>query len=141
MKEISVKADKEIIDQVFEFVEGELETIEGIKRMDILKIHMLVDEIFSNIASYAYEDEPGEVSIALFHDSEAESVSITFRDRGRPYNPLEQETPDVSLPVKKRRPGGLGVFMVRNTVDDIHYENTDGQNVLTIVKKTGGNHA
>ena len=139
IKEVCVKADTQYIDEVFDFIEGELATIEGISRQEVLKIHMIVDEIFSNIANYAYmSDDSGNVTVSFDHDSETKAVSITFTDQGRPYNPLEETPPDVTLPAGKRKVGGLGVFMVRNTVDDIKYENRDGMNILTIVKKTEG---
>ena len=138
MKEVCVKADTQNIDEVFDFIEGELEAIEGVSRQEVLKIHMVVDEIFSNIARYAYEPESkssGDVVISFDYDSETQAVTITFADQGLHYNPLEEEPPDITLPTAKRKVGGLGIFMVRNTVDDICYENRDGKNVLTIVKR------
>ena len=155
-KKICVKADTLNIDEVFDFIEGELEAVDGISRQEVLKIHMVVDEIFSNIANYAYGDEGDDsdhskasdsgcersdaetVTVTFDYDTEKKVVAITFTDNGRPYNPLEEAPPDVTLPAAKRKIGGLGVFMVRNTVDDIKYENRDGKNILTILKKTGG---
>ncbi len=155
-KEICIKADTMHIDEVFDFIEEQLAQVEGMNRQEVLKIHMVVDEIFSNIANYAFEDGKGDrdllkasepepegadsetVTVSFDYDAEKRSVSITFTDNGRPYNPLEEAPPDVTLPAAKRKVGGLGVFMVRNTVDDIRYRYRDGQNILTIIKKTGG---
>ncbi len=130
MKEICVKADTENIDEVYEFIEGELEA-EGVSRKDVLMLHMIVDEIFSNISNYAYEGSEGKVWIS-YRKSDDTAAVITFKDEGRPFNPLQEEDPDVNLPVGQRKVGGLGIFMVRNTVDDIRYENIDGRNELTI---------
>jgi anti-sigma regulatory factor (Ser/Thr protein kinase) len=130
MKEICVKADTDHIDEAYEFIEGELEA-EGVDRRDILMLHMIVDEIFSNIANYAYEGTDGKVWIS-YKKSKDKAAIITFKDEGRPYNPLQEENPDITLPADKRRIGGLGVFMVKSTVDEISYENVDGMNVLTL---------
>ncbi len=131
MKEICVKADTENIDEVYEFIEGELEA-EGVSRRDVLMLHMIVDEIFSNIANYAYDGGDGMVWIS-YQKRDNAAATITFKDEGRPFNPLQEEDPDVTLPAAQRKVGGLGVFMVRNTVDDIQYESIDGMNVLTII--------
>ncbi len=136
MKEISVKADKEVINEVFDFVEGELGQIEGCTRKDIMRIHMVVDELFANVANYAYGDGDGDVKVGFEFDSD--TAVISFTDSGKPYNPLEQEEPDVTLSARERRIGGLGVFLVKNTVDDIRYENRDGKNIVKIYKKVGG---
>jgi anti-sigma regulatory factor (Ser/Thr protein kinase) len=136
-RKICVKADAQNIDEVFDFIEGELADIEGVCRQDVLKMHMVVDEIFSNITNYAYEEEAGDVIISFNHEPGSDCISMTFTDQGRPYNPMEEVVPDINLPAGKRKVGGLGVFMVRNTVDDIHYENMDGSNILTITKRIG----
>ncbi len=136
MKEIKVKADKEAIDEVYSFIEEELLSVEGCSRRDALKLHMVIDELFTNVANYAYENSEGEVTVGF--DEENSLVSISFIDSGTPYNPLDQESPDVTLSAKERKIGGLGVFMVKNTVDDISYERKDGKNIVTVYKKVGG---
>ena len=140
MKEICIKADKKNIEEVFAFVEGELATTEGISRKDVLKLHMIVDEIFANIAEYAYGDTEGDVRVSYEYDDESDTVTITFTDEGVPYNPLSAEEPDTTLSAKERKAGGLGLFMVKNTVDDIRYETADGKNILILTKIVGGNH-
>ncbi len=138
MKEICIKADKNNIEEVFSFVEGELAATEGISRKDVLKLHMIVDEIFANISDYAYGDTKGDVKVSYEYDSESDTVTITFTDEGVPYNPLSAETPDITLSAKERKAGGLGLFMVKNTVDDIRYETADGKNILILTKIVGG---
>ncbi len=137
MKNICVKADAQNIDEVFDFIEGELADIESVCRMDVLKIHMIVDEIFTNISSYAYDNDNGTATISFDYKTGNDYISLTFTDQGRPYNPLEEKIPDMELSAGKRQIGGLGVLMVLNTADDIHYEYKDGSNILTIIKHIG----
>nr|WP_297708814.1 ATP-binding protein [uncultured Butyrivibrio sp.] len=137
MKNICVKADAQNIDEVFDFIEGELADIESVCRMDVLKIHMIVDEIFTNISSYAYDNDNGTTTISFDYKTGNDYISLTFTDQGRPYNPLEEKLPDMELSAGKRKIGGLGVLMVLNIADDIHYEYKDGSNILTIIKHIG----
>ena len=137
MKNICVKADAQNIDEVFDFIEGELADIESVCRMDVLKIHMIVDEIFTNISSYAYDNDKGTATISFDYKTRNDYISLTFTDQGRPYNPLEEKLPDMELSAGKRKIGGLGVLMVLNIADDIHYEYKDGSNILTIIKHIG----
>lgn len=137
MKNKCVKADAQNIDEVFDFIEGELADIESVCRMDVLKIHMIVDEIFTNISSYAYDNDNGTTTISFDYKTGNDYISLTFTDQGRPYNPLEEKLPDMELSAGKRKIGGLGVLMVLNTADDIHYEYKDGSNILTIIKHIG----
>ena len=140
MKEICTKADKKNIEEVFAFVDGELAATESISRKDALKLHMIVDEIFSNISEYAYGDTKGDVKVSYKYDGKKDAVTITFTDEGTPYNPLSSEEPDITLSAKERKAGGLGLFMVKNVVDDIRYEYADGKNILILTKIVGGEH-
>lgn len=135
-KAIRVSADSRCIDEVFSFVEDELLQIPGCSRSEILKFHMIVDEIFTNIANYAYGEESGDV-IVLFSCDDGKTVTLVFKDEGIPYDPSSERTPDLNLPVKDRAAGGLGIFMVKSTVDDFLYERCDGWNVLKLVKSIG----
>lgn len=135
---LQVVADERCIGEAFSFVEGMLETVPGCSRVDVLKFHMIVDEIFSNIAKYAYEEERGQVFISFFYDEAKKNVILIFRDDGQEYDPTKKEDPDISLPASERSIGGLGIFMVKNTVDEFMYERKDGWNVLTLIKTIGG---
>ena len=139
MKEITVAAKKECMDEVIDLVEAELADA-GAARKDILKIHMVVDEILNNIASYAYEDE-GDVKVVIDHEEDSGMFSLIFYDSGIPYDPLSNEDPDTTLSARERPVGGLGILMVKKTMDETHYENRDGMNILTLKKKIGGDHA
>ena len=93
---------------------------------------MAVEEIFVNIANYAYDNEPGDVWISVSTDELG--ATVEFRDSGVPFDPLQKEDPDITLSAEKRPIGGLGIFMVKKNVDDISYEYRDGQNILRMKK-------
>ena len=100
-----------------------------------MQINVAIDEIFSNICHYAYKgDDKGNVRISVSFDPTKENVTISFEDRGIPYNPLEKEDPDVESSLEDRKIGGLGIFIVKQTMDDVAYENDNGHNILTITK-------
>ena len=94
-----------------------------------------LEEIFINIASYAYPENPdGEAAVSMLLDMQSETVSITFKDSGIPYNPLEREAPDLCDDLMEREIGGLGIHFVKNFMDKVEYEFADNKNVLTITK-------
>lgn len=132
MKELVVDAKKEELEHVLTFVDEYLESMEMSAKV-MIKVDIAVEELFVNIASYAYEDEGGNVTI-MVDNRENGSVSITFIDNGKPYNPLEKEDPDITLPAEERQIGGLGILMVKKSMDDVQYEYKDGKNILTITK-------
>ncbi len=133
MEKLTVEATKENLLKVNEFVEMNLEKIEcPMKAM--MQISVAVEEIYINIASYAYGDAIGQAEILLDTDT-AGQVSITFMDRGTPYDPLAKEDPDITLSAEERGIGGLGIFMVKKSMDDVQYKYEDGKNILTLVKK------
>ncbi len=134
MERLEVQATKENLLEVSAFVEGYLEKLDcPMKAM--MQISVAVEEIYINIASYAYGDSIGMAEILIDHDQALNSVSITFKDSGVPYDPLAKEDPDITLSAEERAIGGLGIFMVKKSMDDMKYKYEDGKNVLTIVKK------
>lgn len=98
-----------------------------------MQIDVAVDELFSNIARYAYPGAPGTAAVRF--SCEDRLVSITFLDHGIPFNPLKRPDPDISLPAEEREQGGLGIFLVRKTMDDLEYRFESGMNILTIRKR------
>jgi len=134
MKEITLKAALENIGSVMEFVDAELEMLDCPVKAQT-QIDISVDEIFSNIARYAYEPDEGEATVRFAFSESDRVVSLTFIDCGIPYNPLEKEDPDVSLSIEEREVGGLGIFMVKKSMDEMDYHYQDGQNILTVRKK------
>lgn len=134
VKNLYVKAQVESLTEVKEFIDGELEALDcPVKAKG--QIDVAVDELFGNIAHYAYEGEPGDVTVRTSVSENPKGIVISFIDRGTPFNPLDAKNPDVTLKAKERVKGGLGIYLVKKTMDDVNYEFKDGQNILTITKK------
>ena len=134
MKQLKVKADVSELDQVLSFTDAVLEEMECPPKVQ-MQVDVAVEEIFVNIAHYAYPSSEGEAVIGIDADKEAKSISILFEDQGTPYDPLQNEDPDITLSADDRPIGGLGIFMVKKSMDDISYEYKDGKNRLTIKKQ------
>ena len=133
MKEMTIPATVENIDKVTEFVNSQLEEIDcPIKAR--MQIDIAIDELFGNLAHYAYNPETGPATVRVEVTEAPISVVVTFIDHGIPYDPLKKDDPDVTLSAEERAIGGLGIFMVKKTMDEITYEYKDGQNILRIRK-------
>ena len=132
MAELRIKAKVENLYDVMAFVDAELEKLDCPMRAQ-MQIDVAVEELFVNIAHYAYA--PGEGDAQITVRAADGMVEIEFRDSGVPYDPLAKADPDVSLSAEERQIGGLGIFMVKKTMDDMVYHYIDGQNVLKIRKK------
>ena len=100
-----------------------------------MQIDVAIDEWMANIASYAYGNGVGEVTVRFDFQPDDRTVVLTFIDSGVPYDPLAKPDPDVTLSVDKRAVGGLGIFLIKKTMDDMTYARQDGRNVLTIRKR------
>jgi anti-sigma regulatory factor (Ser/Thr protein kinase) len=134
MKELTIAATVENIETVTDFVNEQLEAYDCPMKAQ-MQIDIAIDELFGNIAHYAYNPEVGSATVRVEVVEDPLSVVITFIDNGVPYDPLKKDDPDTTLSAEDRAIGGLGIFMVKKTMDDIIYEYKDGQNRLTIVKK------
>ena len=135
MKEFTVEAKVENLDKVIAFVNSELETADCPMKIQ-MQIELAVEEIFVNIAHYAYGEETGSATVTV-DVSSGDTAVICFSDSGVQYDPLAKEDPDVTLSLDKRSIGGLGIFMTKKSMDHISYEYRDGHNVLTMEKKIG----
>ena len=133
IKELIIEADRMNLPQVQMFIDEQLEAVDCPMTTQIA-IDVAVEELFVNIASYAYEQGEGVAVVQISVHDEPLSVEITFIDNGVQYDPLAKEDPDVTLSAKERKKGGLGIFMVKNTMDNVSYEYKDGKNILTIRK-------
>lgn len=133
MREITVSATLDNIQSVTDFVEEHLLEA-GFPMKTVFQINIAVDELFSNIARYAYGEDEGEATVRLQISEDNSTAVLTFIDSGTPYNPLKKEDPDVTLDADDRDEGGLGIYMVKNSMDDICYEYRDGYNTLTVTK-------
>ena len=134
MAEITIAATLDNLDTVLAFVDQQMEEA-GCAMKLMAQVDMAVEEIFVNIARYAYHPAVGEASVRCEAGGDPFQVIVGFADQGRPYNPLEREDPDVTLDAEQRQIGGLGIFMAKKLMDDIQYEFRDGQNILTLRKK------
>ncbi len=132
-KEIKLPATVDNISAVTNFVEHEL-TERNCPKSAKAQINVAIDEIFGNIAQYAYNPENGDATVRVEVTDDPIEVILTFMDKGKPYNPLEKADPDVTLSVKERKVGGLGIFIVKKSMDEIDYHYEDGKNVLKIRK-------
>ena len=99
-----------------------------------MQIDIAIDELFGNIAHYAYNPEIGQATVRVEVIEDPLAVTITFIDNGVPYDPLAKEDPDTTLSIEDREIGGLGIYMVKKSMDDITYEYKNGQNFLKIKK-------
>ncbi|MCQ2455460.1 MAG: ATP-binding protein [Clostridia bacterium] len=138
MKQIKFnRANIEDISAVTEFVEEQLEII-NCPMKTIIQINVAVDEIYSNIAKFAYGEADGPVTVSLEIKENPKAILIKFEDNGIPYNPLEREDPDITLSAEERSIGGLGIFMVKKTMDNVDYRYENKTNILTIEKTVEG---
>ena len=133
MKELVIAADRNNLLKVQSFIDEQLEDA-GCPMLTQIAIDVAVEEIFVNIASYAYDKEIGVAVVLVEMLNEPLSVEITFIDNGKQYNPLANPDPDTTLAAKERKKGGLGIYMVKNSMDDVSYEYRDGKNIFTINK-------
>ena len=133
MKELTIAATVENIETVTDFVNEQLEALDCPMRAQ-MQIDIAIDELFGNIAHYAYSPGIGQATVQVDVVEEPLSVVITFIDNGVPYDPLAKADPDTTLSAEERDIGGLGIYMVKKSMDDIAYEYKDGQNILTIKK-------
>ncbi len=134
MKEIVVPAVIENLPKVVSFIEDELEALDCPVKAQ-MQIDVAVDELFTNIASYAYDPGTGDAIIRFDFDETDRIVTISFMDSGMPFDPLAKPDPNVKVPLKERQAGGLGIFLVKKTMDRVEYRYENGMNNLTIQKQ------
>ena len=132
--EMRTEASVEKLPQVLAFIKQKLEALRCSVKIQG-QIVVAAEEIFVNIASYAYAPGTGDALVRLEASEDLREVSLTFIDWGIPFNPLAKPDPDVTLPAEERKIGGLGIFMTKKLMDDVTYEYSDGRNVLTMRKK------
>ena len=137
MKELIVQASADRLEDVQEFVRGELEAAGGSLKV-MSQVEIAVEEIYVNIVHYAYPSGGGEAVIRCETDTEMSKITIQFVDAGTPFDPLAKEDADISLSAEERSIGGLGILMVKKLMDEVTYCYEEGKNILTIVKYLQG---
>lgn len=138
MKKLKILAKVENLDEVIDFINEQLNQV-GCSTEMKNEIDLAAEELFVNIARYAYpSDNMGNAVIQTSITTEPKTLKLTFIDWGIPYNPLERSDPNVkAIPLEKRRNGGMGIYIVKKSMDDIAYQYTDGKNILRISKVIG----
>ena len=134
MKEMTLEAKIENIPRVTAFIDEQLEALDCPMKAQ-MQIDVAIDELFGNISHYAYAPGSGEATVGFDFDETARTISVVFSDRGVPFDPLGRTDPDVGAPAQERDIGGLGIFLVKKTMDSLEYRFENGKNVLTIKKK------
>ena len=133
MKELTINATIENVPVVTAFVDEQLELLNCPMKAQ-MAIDIAIDEVFGNIANYAYNPEVGPATVRVEVTEDPLAVVITFIDNGVPYDPLAKSDPNTSLSADEREIGGLGIYIVKKSMDDISYEYKNGQNILKIKK-------
>ena len=136
-KTITMEASLSNLERALAFVDETLEQM-GCPMKQQMQVDLALEEAFVNVANYAYGGEPGPVSLSVLAEGETGQITIMLMDRGTPFDPLGREEPDLSLPAEEREIGGLGIFMVKKSMDEVRYAYEDGQNILTMVKHIRG---
>lgn len=135
----SIKFDEASLDDITaitEFVEEEFEKLD-IPMKTTMQFNIAVDEIYSNIVKYAYPGKKSFANVEIIYNEDPKSIGLKFIDEGVPYNPVTKEDPDVTLSADEREIGGLGIFVVKKTMDDMKYSYENDKNILTITKYLG----
>ena len=133
MKDITVDATLDNLEVVQNFVSEELE-MQGCSMKVMMQIEIAVEEIYVNIVHYAYNPEIGKATIRCEVTDNPMQVIIQFLDSGVPFDPLAKKDADITLSAEEREIGGLGIFMVKQSMDEVSYDYKEGKNVLTIKK-------
>ena len=134
MKEITLEAKIENIPRIIAFIDETLEAWDTAMKAQ-MQIDVAADEILANISHYAYAPNTGEATVRLHIDEATRMATIIFIDRGVPFDPLAKADPDVTLAKQDRQIGGLGIYIVKKTMDAVEYQRKDGCNILTIRKQ------
>ncbi|MBD3271850.1 MAG: ATP-binding protein [Elusimicrobia bacterium] len=131
-KTISAPATMENLEQLIDFIVKSAEELCGNKNT-LDKIRLAAEEVLINIVKYAYPQDKGGIDIACV-EGPGRAFVIEVTDTGIPFDPLAKSEPDVTKPMEERPIGGLGIYMVRKSMDDVRYRRENNRNVLTLVK-------
>lgn len=134
-EQIALKATGDNYERFITFISSHLLRGE-IAASDRIPILTACEELIVNITRFAFTGRDGMLSITV--EQTPHDVSITLVDDGIPFNPLERPDPDISLPPEKRRPGGFGIFLVKNLMDTVEYAHKDNRNIVRITRRVSG---
>ena len=134
MKELRIEATLENLDNVLAFVDAGLEEQDCPIKVQ-MQLDVAVEELYVNIAHYAYAPGTGQAVIEFDYNEDTGVVKITFKDSGTPFDPTAKADPDTTLSAAERQIGGLGIYMAKKSTDEMNYEYKDNMNILSIFKK------
>lgn len=134
MKELRIEATLENLDNVLAFVDAKLEEQDCPIKVQ-MQLDVAVEELYVNIAHYAYAPGTGQAVIEFDYNEDTGIVKITFKDSGTPFDPTAKADPDTTLSAAERQIGGLGIYMAKKSTDEMNYEYKDNMNILSIFKK------
>ena len=127
-------AKTESLPAVIDFTEETLEAFECPMKTQ-MAICVAIEELFVNIAHYAYPESEGDMSLGIGFDTASRTVTFRVTDKGIPFDPLKKADPDITLSAEEREIGGLGIFIAKKTMDSLVYSYENGENILTMMKK------
>ena len=127
-------AKVEALSDVLGFVDQTLESYECPMKVQTA-ICVAIEEVFVNVAHYAYGDGEGDMTLDIGFDTESRDITFVMKDKGTPFDPLKKPDPDITLSAEDREIGGLGIFITKKTMDTVKYAYENGENILTMIKK------
>ena len=133
MTEKVFPANTEALADVLGFVEETLEQFECPMKTQ-MAVCVAIEEVFVNVAHYAYPDGEGDVVFGIGYDEDSKKVTFRMSDKGVPFNPLEKPDPDITLSAEERGIGGLGIFITKKTMESVSYDYENNENILTMIK-------
>ena len=133
MTEKVFPANTEALADVLGFVEETLEQFECPMKTQ-MAVCVAIEEVFVNVAHYAYPDGEGDVTFSIGYDEDSKKDTFRMSDKGVPFNPLEKPDPDITLSAEERGIGGLGIFITKKTMESVSYVYENNENILTMIK-------
>lgn len=133
MNNYQVSADEKLIEEMIKPIISSLEE-NDVSFKYIYQINLALEEIFANISKYAYSDNKGTIDISYEISENPKQLRVIIKDNGKDFDPLAKEDPNLNSSVQERKIGGLGIYIVKNMVNDIKYQRINGENVLEFTK-------
>ena len=127
-------ANVDVLNDVLGYVEQTLESFECSMKIQ-MAICVAIEEVFVNVARYAYPDGEGDMTLHIGFDEQSRDVTFRMSDKGVPFDPLKKSDPDITLSAEEREIGGLGIFITKKTMDSVTYAYENNENILTMIKK------
>ena len=134
MNNYKFPANAEIIDDMMEPILSSLKE-NNVEFKKIYQMNLALEEILVNICKYAYEDNQGIIDISYEISGDPKKLKVIIKDKGKAFDPLKKKDPDLDSDAEKRQIGGLGIYIVKNLVDDIKYQRANDENILEFIKQ------